>query len=109
MAWQLATYTDAAGQVYSNTYWKLVPLQIDTLGQTFSLQVLGFVNKTCREALMPSIGGAVYAASGAAAAYSAYMSPAAQIATGKDAVAQAYAYILSTTQGQAFFSGATEV
>lgn len=109
MAWQLPTYTDSAGQTYTNTYWKIVPISVDTLGQTFNLQVLGFVNKTCRENLMPSIGGAVYAASGDSTAYDAYFSPAAQTAAGKDLVAQAYAYILTTPEGQAFFTGATEV
>lgn len=109
MAWQLPTYTDSAGATYTNTYWKIVPLTIDTLGQTFSIQVLGFVNKTCRENLLPSIGGAVYSATGTPADYAAYISPSAQIAAGKDLVAQAYAYILSTAQGQAFFSGGSEV
>lgn len=100
-------FTDASGQICSNSYWRVSQLSLSPADQTATIFYTGYPTKTSREDGLAPLNNGEHQFTVNAAAYAMYLSPAAQATANKDVIAQAYTYVDAQTI-DTFFAGATE-
>lgn len=50
------SYTSDSGAVYPTSYWKLIRIYVDAFHKTINFEFNGYVDSTCRQKLLQSIG-----------------------------------------------------